>query len=158
MAEGGGLLNRYRINSPIVGSNPIPSAIVALVRAVTPLFALAPAAPRALRAVKACGLASRVRLPPIRSAADLEQGTLQGGCESGRSLMNSQWSGDGGLPPLSCKISHDEDQGHQMHSGNDEVADHHGIDQAADRDRRGQLVDHLHEQQGGDQHGVPLDQ
>ena len=26
MAEGGGLLNRYRINSPIVGSNPIPSA------------------------------------------------------------------------------------------------------------------------------------
>ena len=27
MAEGGGLLNRYRINSPIVGSNPIPSAI-----------------------------------------------------------------------------------------------------------------------------------
>ena len=28
MAEGGGLLNRYRINSPIVGSNPIPSAIL----------------------------------------------------------------------------------------------------------------------------------
>jgi hypothetical protein len=26
VAEGGGLLNRYRINSPIVGSNPIPSA------------------------------------------------------------------------------------------------------------------------------------
>ena len=26
MAEGGGLLNRYRGNTPIVGSNPIPSA------------------------------------------------------------------------------------------------------------------------------------
>ena len=26
MAEGGGLLNRYRMSSPIVGSNPIPSA------------------------------------------------------------------------------------------------------------------------------------
>ena len=28
MAEGGGLLNRYRMSSPIVGSNPIPSAIL----------------------------------------------------------------------------------------------------------------------------------
>ena len=27
MAEGGGLLNRYTVNSRIVGSNPIPSAI-----------------------------------------------------------------------------------------------------------------------------------
>ena len=26
MAEGGGLLNRYTVNSRIVGSNPIPSA------------------------------------------------------------------------------------------------------------------------------------
>jgi hypothetical protein len=26
VAEGGGLLNRYRGNTPIVGSNPIPSA------------------------------------------------------------------------------------------------------------------------------------
>ncbi len=26
MAEGGGLLNRYRCKTPIVGSNPIPSA------------------------------------------------------------------------------------------------------------------------------------
>jgi hypothetical protein len=30
VAEGGGLLNRYRINSPIVGSNPIPSATISL--------------------------------------------------------------------------------------------------------------------------------
>ena len=28
MAEGGGLLNRYTVNSRIVGSNPIPSAIL----------------------------------------------------------------------------------------------------------------------------------
>ena len=28
MAEGGGLLNRYTVNSRIVGSNPIPSAII----------------------------------------------------------------------------------------------------------------------------------
>jgi hypothetical protein len=27
VAEGGGLLNRYTVNSRIVGSNPIPSAI-----------------------------------------------------------------------------------------------------------------------------------
>ncbi len=30
MAEGGGLLNRYRGNTPIVGSNPIPSATLLL--------------------------------------------------------------------------------------------------------------------------------
>ena len=28
MAEGGGLLNRYTVNSRIVGSNPIPSATI----------------------------------------------------------------------------------------------------------------------------------
>ena len=28
MAEGGGLLNRYTVNSRIVGSNPIPSASI----------------------------------------------------------------------------------------------------------------------------------
>ena len=30
MAEGGGLLNRYTVNSRIVGSNPIPSASLPL--------------------------------------------------------------------------------------------------------------------------------
>ena len=30
MAEGGGLLNRYTVNSRIVGSNPIPSASLLL--------------------------------------------------------------------------------------------------------------------------------
>jgi hypothetical protein len=30
VAEGGGLLNRYTVNSRIVGSNPIPSAIPSL--------------------------------------------------------------------------------------------------------------------------------
>jgi hypothetical protein len=28
VAEGGGLLNRYTVNSRIVGSNPIPSATI----------------------------------------------------------------------------------------------------------------------------------
>jgi hypothetical protein len=36
VAEGGGLLNRYRINSPIVGSNPIPSAIRSSILLILP--------------------------------------------------------------------------------------------------------------------------
>ena len=36
MAEGGGLLNRYTVNIRIVGSNPIPSAILGFVRVVLP--------------------------------------------------------------------------------------------------------------------------
>src|SRR2546427_6361258 len=35
VAEGGGLLNRYTVNSRIVGSNPIPSAISAFAAVLT---------------------------------------------------------------------------------------------------------------------------
>ncbi len=45
MAEGGGLLNRYRVSSPIVSSNLIPSATLALlifIRCIAPGWAQAP--------------------------------------------------------------------------------------------------------------------
>ena len=44
MAEGGGLLNRYTVNSRIVGSNPIPSATSLISKAK--LSGVGPFAPR----------------------------------------------------------------------------------------------------------------
>jgi hypothetical protein len=49
VAEGGGLLNRYRMSSPIVGSNPIPSAS----SLTTPYCSLVPAQKRWFSAVLA---------------------------------------------------------------------------------------------------------
>ena len=45
MAEGGGLLNRYTVNSRIVGSNPIPSASLASRTAFTAVINLRNSAP-----------------------------------------------------------------------------------------------------------------
>ena len=59
MAEGGGLLNRYRINSPIVGSNPIPSASFKVTLSLRPLDF--PSAWQDLRFFRADLLAGKAR-------------------------------------------------------------------------------------------------
>ena len=55
VAEGGGLLNRYRMSSPIVGSNPIPSAIY--LRSLAKLPILPRQAARLLAAASAAAAA-----------------------------------------------------------------------------------------------------